>query len=70
MVKIETHIPMARTRTSRFTSLLKRMRRGHSLLLPSDTTAERFAWYQAAHRLGMKVSIRSTDDGARLWRVK
>lgn len=36
----------------------------------SNSYQERKAFYRAAERLAMKISIRVMPDGVRLWRVK
>ena len=68
-MKIERNIPYTPQRQPRLTALLKKMKKGDSLRLPSDSWTERNAWYQAAHRLGVKITIRTTTKGVRLWRT-
>jgi hypothetical protein len=50
--------------------LLEQMEIGDSFLI-KDIRYERERYYQAAHRRGMKISIRTQKNGmVRIWKVK
>ena len=51
---------------------LKRLEIGEYLKLANGQASHTqiMAWYRAAKKQGIKVSIRTMPDGMRLWRVK
>ena len=53
----------------RYTERLQRLPVGKPLTLTDNSRTQK-AWYRAAARLGIKVTIRTTPEGTRLWRVK
>ena len=53
----------------RYAERLSRLQVGKPLTL-TDSPRTQKAWYRAAVRLGVKISIRTTPEGTRLWRVQ
>ena len=49
---------------------LQRMKVGQSMNLIGATYDQKQALYKAAFRADVKISIRKTPDGTKLWRVK
>lgn len=60
------------TLTATYGSQIKKLKvNGGIRITAADCTMSAVrAYYRAARQLGMKVSIKNTPDGMRLWRVK
>jgi len=51
--------------------LLKKMDVGDSIFFPDMTTTQAYnKVFSSAQRLGIKLTSRSVDDGARIWRIQ
>lgn len=48
---------------------LKKMKVGSTIHLNGITYPEKIRWYQAALKVGIKISIKTTPVGTTLWRV-
>lgn len=59
------------TLTEEYGTRLKRIKPKGKMDIPAKdcTVASVRAYYRAAQRYGMKVSIKNTPDGMRLWRL-
>ena len=62
---------MPLTLSEQFSLKLKKLDIGDSMKLQNGaaSVSQMSAWYRAAKRQGMKVSIRSMPDGVRLYRI-
>ena len=58
--------------TAQLSVKLRKLPIGGQLKLANGdmSQAHLMAWYRAARTQGMKVSIRTTPDGIRLWRIQ
>lgn len=64
--KIDSGIPIQPSRREQgVTATLRLLKVGDSFL----STARRNALYSCAHAIGIKVSIRKTPEGLRVWRI-
>lgn len=64
--KIDSDIPLPASRKEQgVTATLRLLKVGDSFL----STASRNALYSCAHVIGIKLSIRKTPEGLRVWRI-
>lgn len=49
--------------------IMRMMKVGDSLLVPVEREKQRVALYVTAKTAGIKITLRSTDEGLRMWRV-
>jgi len=70
--EIEKNIPLPERNPNcgRSKYPLSRMEIGDSFLIPEFGGSKQPQMHSSAHRLGIKVSCRVTEEGLRVWRVK
>lgn len=70
MIAIEKGVPLPPVKTRQPKYPLAAMQVGDSFLLPPDMTGTKANIYSKASALGMKVTLRATPEGLRVWRVQ
>lgn len=60
------------TQTDTLAAKLKKLEIGDQLKLANGSASHSqvMAWYRAARKQGIKVTIRTMPDGIRLWRIQ
>ena len=67
-MKIETGIPVP-DRGNGITAALRRLKKGDSVLIPGKKAVEMSGYVTNAKMTG-KLTMRSTADGVRVWRIR
>lgn len=70
MIAIDKDIPLPQARSRNAKYPLANMQVGDSFLLPEGKSNARVAVYGRAKKLGVKVTVRQTTDGLRVWRTQ
>ena len=65
--KIEKHVPIPTHRGKGITDTLRKLKVGDSFIIPLE---QRNSLYPPSYRLKIKISVRTAENGFRVWRIK